>query len=66
MDARCKIFGKNSVNEPMPCDPPLPCKLRRDDSHPKMALARWMRSGMAFMLMRLVDDLERVRPQFCH
>jgi hypothetical protein len=66
MDTVRKIIRQDTINHTMPRNPPLAREGSRGYPHPEMALARRMRSGMAFMQVRLVDDLEPLRPQFCH
>jgi len=66
MHAGRQVLGKDAINDPMPRNAAFACKLRRDDSHAEMALARGVRAGMALMEMRLVDNLQSLRPQFRH
>jgi hypothetical protein len=66
MDARRQVLGKDAVDDPMPRNAAFSCKLRCDDSHAEMALARGVGASMASMEMRLVDNLQSLWPQFRH
>jgi len=61
MNARLQFIGQNRVDRPVLGDPALALQSLGCNSHPEMALARWVRPNMAMMLVRLVNHLQKRR-----
>jgi hypothetical protein len=58
MDAACKLGRKNLIDHAMTFDPALSAERGRHDMYPEMSLATGSVSRMAFMVVRLVLDVE--------
>ena len=59
--AACEFRGQGSINHAVALDPALPFEGIRHDIDAKVRLATRAVAGMAFMQMRLVDDLQAFR-----
>ena len=59
MDALLQFLRKGGVHHAMLLDPRFAAEGLSDDFHAEMAFAVRAGAGMAGMLVRLVDDLER-------
>lgn len=60
MDVPCKLGLERLMNHPMPLDTALPFERGGHDMNTEMAFPAGAMAGMAFMLVRLIQNFQAV------